>query len=99
MMLRSLIILAAGSAPESRVAATMLSSNPYGSPQELKAINATVCHNRSQTCSVLFDVPVACAGDASDCPIAMLFHQHGGHNTKFVHLSPSVFDYNMIGVY
>jgi len=81
------------------LAASGLSSNTAGHPQELKSLVPSVCAGRSKICSVLLDIPEACAGNSSTCAIAMFLHAHSGHNTKFAHQHPNVFDYDMIGVY
>ena len=59
-----------------------LHPNPFGQPQELKS-TTQVCQGRSEVCSVLLDVPVACAsGNVKEdapcpyvymCPICVYF--------------------------
>ena len=66
-----------------------------------------VCAGRSDSCSVLLDVPDKCAGEASKCPVAFFFHGHGGRNTEFIApaaahnggASSLVHEYGYIGVY
>lgn len=61
-----------------------------------------VCKGRSNHCSVKLDVPPACAGDTSSCPIFMKFHAHGGknggaatgHKRNFIGIAPQGELYN-----
>lgn len=67
-----------------RVALLALSVSMVGSELvagqfEMKA-SSDVCKGRSSHCSVKLDVPSACAGNTSSCPIFMKFHAHGGNN-------------------
>ena len=43
------------------------------------------------------DVPPACAGDNTDCPIIMMFHGHGGNNQHYSGHPVSVYNYGFIG--
>ena len=43
------------------------------------------------------DVPPACAGDNTDCPIIMMFHGHGGTNQHYSGHPVSVYNYGFIG--
>jgi len=78
-----------------------LVANEFGQPQEMKGSAATssdVCGGRSDHCSVWLDVPTACAGESSSCPIIFMFHGHGGSNNGFPRESVGVHDYNFIGI-
>jgi len=49
---------------------------------------------------VLMDVPKACAGANSSCPVLLMLHGHNGHNDGFAHTNQSlVFEYSFIGLY
>ena len=77
-----------------------LTPNVQGSPQELKS-TSDVCAGRSEHCSVLLDVPQACAGASSACPIGFFYHGHGGNNGGFAHSGAGMLchEYGFIGVY
>lgn len=86
------------SAAHCAVVEAALTSNPQGEAQEIKE---QVCSGRSSDCSVLLDVPEACGGEESDCPIGFFFHGHGGRNVGFPSngAGDGVHQYNFIGVY
>lgn len=77
-------------------------ANDERATQEMKGSGTTskdVCEGRSSACSVLLDVPSACAGDTSACPVVIQFHGHGGRAEGAAMMgSPSVHTYNFIGI-
>ena len=101
--MRAFAIVAAAVATTTTLTSTAsakLTANDLGSPTEL-ASTSKVCANRSSVCSVLLDVPEACAGATSDCPVAFFFHGHGGRNLGFPHsgAGQGVHKHGFIGVY
>ena len=78
-----------------------LVENVLGAPQDLGTVSGvSICANRSSFCNVLLDVPSACAGTTSQCPIIFCLHGFGGSNKKYVTTCGSpVHSHNFIGVY
>ena len=82
-----------------------LVANPVNEAVFLDAnLTAAVCGTGRTLCNVLIDIPAACAGNTSKCPVILCFHGHGSHNTVFSKegvksMSKSVHNHSFIGVY
>ena len=79
---------------------TALQPNKLGEPQELAKEFPHICANRSNTCSVLLDVPKRCAGNVSYCPVIFCLHGFGGSNRGYIHqCGQHVHRRNWLGIY
>ena len=90
--------------PRAGVAEAQLVANAPGRPHELNA-TTDLCTGRTarvHRCSVLLDVPAACATDSSSpssaCPIVLLLHDEGSTGRGFVAASPFVHGAKVIAV-
>ena len=82
--------------PRAGVAEAQLVANAPGRPHELNA-TTDLCTGRTarvHRCSVLLDVPAACATDSSSpssaCPIVLLLHDEGSTGRGFATLPDPV---------
>lgn len=72
-----------------------LASNPQGSPVDISDI---VCTDDRTLCDVQYDVPAACAGESSECPIVFFLHGSGGTNNNYAK-GNTAHDHSYVGVY
>lgn len=78
------------------LASAVLNGNNPKEPQDL---TQSICTDRPRTqCEVELDVPQACAGEQSSCPIVLFLHGSGGTNNWFKGTA-NVHDAGYIGVY
>ena len=78
------------------LASAVLNGNNPEDPQDLTQI---ICTDRPRNqCEVELDVPQACAGEVSSCPIVFFLHGSGGTNDWFARTA-NVHDAGYIGVY
>ena len=82
-----------------------LVANAPKQPHELN-VTTDLCVGRTSRvhrCSVLLDVPTACATDSSSptsaCPIVLMLHDEGSTGHAFVPTSPSVHGAGVIAIY
>ena len=82
-----------------------LVANAPKQPHELN-VTTDLCVGRTSRvhrCSVLLDVPTACATDSSSptsaCPIVLMLHDEGRTGHAFVPTSPSVHGAGVIAIY
>jgi poly(3-hydroxybutyrate) depolymerase len=88
------------------VSPTVLIPNDVGTPLEIGMNNTALCKGRTHVhdeCSILLDVPPACAGGKSTCPVAFFLHGETGDGKEFARgakaVSPALHKANWIGVY